>query len=60
MYPSTSIQPICCEAGSIFALFLLDYRQKLYTYHLLCLSNLHLTKKIPPISLRKGDGKFRL
>ena len=59
MYFSTPIHPLLCEAGLIPASILLDYRQKIYTHRLLSLTDLHPTKEILPISLRKGDGSLQ-
>ena len=59
MYSSTPVHPLLCEAGLSPAFILLDYRQRLYTHRLLSLPDLHLTKKILPISLREGDRGFQ-
>ncbi len=59
MYSSTPIHSLLCEAGLIPASILLDYRQRIYAHWLLSLSDLHPTKDIFPISLRKGDGSLQ-
>lgn len=59
MYPSTPIHPLFCEAGLIPASTILDYRQRLYAYRLLKLSDKHPAKNILSISLREGDGAIQ-
>lgn len=56
MYPSTPVQALISEAGLVPAQILLDHRQRMYTYRLLTLPDDHITKKILPISFRKGDA----
>ncbi len=56
MYPSTPIQALISESGLVPARILLDHRQRMYTYRLLCLPDDHPTKTLLPISVRNGDG----
>ncbi len=55
MYPSTPVHPLLCEADLTPASIILDSQQRLYAYWLLSLPDEHPTKKILPISLRRGD-----
>lgn len=59
MYPITSIHPLLCKAGLIFAKILLDFEQKSYIYHLLILPIHHPNNNILPISLRKGHKNLQ-
>lgn len=59
MYSSILIHPFLCKAGLIPASILLDYCQTVYAHRLLSLPELHPTKVILPISLRKEDGGFQ-
>ena len=56
MYPSTSIQALMSAAGLVPARILLDHRQRIYTYRLLCLPDDHPTKKLLPMNFCNGDG----
>lgn len=49
------IHLLLSEAGLISTKLLLDFCQKSYAYWLLTLPDLHFTKLILPISLKKGD-----
>lgn len=60
MYPSSPVHPLLCKAGLIPTSILLDYRQRHNIHRLLSLCNAYLTKKILPISLRKGYKGFQL
>lgn len=55
MYQSTSIAPLISEAGLIPVRIMLNYCQRKYAYHLFLLPDRHLTKDVPPISLKMGD-----
>ena len=59
MYSSTPLHPLLCEVGLAPASILLDHRQRLYTYRLLCLPDQHPAKEILPVSLRLGDASFQ-
>ena len=60
MYFSTPVYLLLCKAGFILASILLDYCQRLYTHQLFSLPNVHPTKEIIPICLKKGDKRFQL
>lgn len=59
IYPSTPLHLLLCEAGSIPASTLLDYRQRLYAYRLLSLPDQHFAKQILPVSSRIEDWGFQ-
>lgn len=59
IYSSISIHLLLCEAGSIPTSILLNYCQRVYTYRLLRLPELHPAKKILPISLKNRDQGFQ-
>lgn len=59
MYSSTPINPLPCKTALILAVILLNYRQRVSSYQLLSLPDLHPTKKIPLISLKKRYGGFQ-
>ena len=55
IYSNIPIHPLLYKAELIPTSILLDYCQKIYTHRLFSLPDLHPTKEILPISLRKGD-----
>lgn len=59
IYSSTPIHSLLCEVGLISASILLDKRQRIYTYRLFSLLDLHPAKEILHISLRKVDGSLQ-
>lgn len=60
IYSSTFIHRQFCKSSFILISIFLDYCQRLYTYWLLSLSNLHLTKEIISINLREKNKEFQL
>lgn len=60
MYPSTPVSALISESGLIPAHIALDFRQRRYAYHLLCLPESIPTKAILPVTLRIGHGSAQL